>query len=148
MSFFSRLKYFLPFLIKVNVPYCIYFFLCIVFSMRVFFHGHWRLTGQQGEGGGHLFIPLCHFHHFTNIQAFTCNFACEMTYFYSHRLYLPDCYSIRFTTLSNYHLNDWWCDVSFFFCVSDDLILAFLWDGKPVDSNSHWLSPLYYKRTD
>ena len=26
----------------------------IFFSIRVFFHGHWRLTGQQGKGGDHL----------------------------------------------------------------------------------------------
>ena len=38
-----------------------------------------------------------------------CKFACEMsiTYFKSHRFYLPDCYSMIFTTLSNYHLTDW-----------------------------------------
>ena len=50
-----------------------------------------------------------------------------------------------------YRITIWMIDdvtLVFFFCVSDDLILAFLWDGKPVDSNSHWLSPLYYKRTD
>ena len=29
-------------------------------------------------------------------------------------MYLPDCcYSMRFTTLSNYYLIDWWCDVDF-----------------------------------
>ena len=28
-------------------------------------------------------------------------------------MYLPDFCSMRFTTLSNYYLNDWWCDVSF-----------------------------------
>ena len=28
----------------------IYYF----FSVRVFFHRHWRFTGQQGKGGGHL----------------------------------------------------------------------------------------------
>ena len=42
--------------------------------------------------------------------------------------------------------------LSFFVCLRDDLFLAFfvtaIWDGKPVDSNSHRLSPLYYKRTD
>ena len=36
-------------------------------SIRVFFHGHWRLTGQLGKGGYHLFITLylftpCHEH--------------------------------------------------------------------------------------
>ena len=49
------------------------------FSVRGFFHGHWRLTGQQGkEGGGIIFIPLYHFHPLTNIQTFIRNFACEM----------------------------------------------------------------------
>ena len=28
-------------------------------------------------------------------------------------MYLPDCYLIRFPTLSNYYLNDWWCNVNF-----------------------------------
>ena len=31
---------------------------------------------------------------------------------------------MRFTTLSNYHLADWWCDVNSF-CLLDDLILSF-----------------------
>ena len=39
-----------------------------------------------------------------------------------------------------------------FVCLHDDLILAFfvtaIWDGKLVDSKSHRLSPLCYKRTD
>ena len=39
------------------------------FSIRVFFHGHWQLTGQQGKGRNHL-IPLYHFHPLTNIQTF------------------------------------------------------------------------------
>ena len=28
-------------------------------------------------------------------------------------MYLPDCYSMRFTTLSNYYLIDWWCNFEF-----------------------------------
>ena len=38
-----------------------------------------------------------------------------------------------------------------FVCLLDDLVLGFIiviWHGKPVDSNSHRLSPLYYKRTE
>ena len=38
-----------------------------------------------------------------------------------------------------------------FVCLLDDLILGFftaIWHGKPVDSNSHRLSPLCFKRTD
>ena len=47
--------------------------------------------------------------------AFISNFSCEMTitYLQSHHLYLPDCYSVRLTTLSNYHLIDWLCDFIF-----------------------------------
>ena len=50
------------------------------------------------EGRGPFFIRLYHFHPLTNIQALTCNFACEMTvtYFQSQHLYLPDYYSMRF----------------------------------------------------
>ena len=28
----------------------------LFFSIRVFFHGQWRLTGQQGKGGDHLLL--------------------------------------------------------------------------------------------
>ena len=48
---------------------------------------------------------------------------------HSYHLHLTDCYSMRFDTLSNYHLIDWWCDacfclltwwfVSSFFCYSN-----------------------------
>ena len=37
------------------------------FSIRVSFHGQWRLTGQQGRRRPY-FIPLCHFQSLTNIQ--------------------------------------------------------------------------------
>ena len=30
------------------------FWFLFFFSIRVFFHGHWRLTGQQGKGGDHI----------------------------------------------------------------------------------------------
>ena len=102
-----------------------------------------------GEGRGLSFIPLYHFQQLTNIQTFICNCACEMTitYFWSHRLYLPDCYFMRFTTVSNYHLIDWWCDIKFLFVyVMIWFYLFFCYNilrGKPVDLNSHQLSPLY-----
>ena len=32
------------------------------FSDRVFFHGHWRHTGQQGKGWGHLFYSTTSTH--------------------------------------------------------------------------------------
>ena len=123
------------------------------FSIRVFFHGHWRLTGQQGRGGDHLLFHFSTFHPVTNIQTFICNFVREIaiTYFWSQRLYLPDCYSMRFTTLSNYYLTDWWRDVDFrlFGCWFDfRLYYNYLTWEEPVDVNSHRVSSLYYKRTD
>ena len=51
---------------KVFASRDIHFF----FTVRVFFHEHCRLTGQQGRGECHLFIPLYHFHPLINIQAF------------------------------------------------------------------------------
>ena len=60
-------------------------------------------------------LPLPPTHKHLDIYLQLCMFACEMTitYFQSHHLYLPDCYMMRFTTLSNYYLTDWWCEVSF-----------------------------------
>ena len=78
----------------------------IFFFYQGFLHRHWRFTGQQGKGGDHLL-----FHSTTSTRWRTLGhlFACEMTitYFWSQRLCLPDCYSMSFSTLSNYHLSDW-----------------------------------------
>ena len=87
--------------------------------------------GREGPS----FIPLYYSHPLTNIQIFICNFACEMTvtYFSSHRLYLPpDCYSMRFTTLANYHLIDWWCDINFLF------VCVIIWFKLFCYSNLRW----------
>ena len=85
-----------------------------VFSIRVFFYGHWRLTGQQRNGGDYF---LFHSTTSTRSRTFTLLFATLhvrwLTHIFNRRLYLPDCYSMRFTTLSNYHLIDLWCEVSF-----------------------------------
>ena len=47
-------------------------------------------------------------------------------------------------------LIDWWCDTEFYLlaCWIDLGFVTAIWPEKPVDSNSHWLSSLYYKRTD
>ena len=74
-----------------------------------FFYGHWRLTGQQGKRGGHLFF------HFTTS---TCSRTFRLFFVTLHvkrLLHMFNCnpriyYSMRFTTLSSYCLIDWWCD--------------------------------------
>ena len=93
-------------------------FLTPNFFVLFFYQGFlsWTLATHKtaGKVRGPSFIPLYHFHQLTDIQTFICNFASEMTitYFQSQRLCLPDCYPMRFTTLSNYYLIDW-CNVDF-----------------------------------
>ena len=126
----------------------------IFFSIRIFFHRHWQLIGQQGKGGDHL---LFHSTTCTRSRTFRHLFATLHVRWLSHifnrnacvyqtatRWDLPP-YRITIwltddVTLS-FCLFTWWFDSSFFFVTA-------IWDGKPVDSNLHRLSPLYYKRTD
>ena len=75
-----------------------------------------RTTGQRR---GPYFIPLYHFHPLTNIQKRIWNLSASICtwdsyhIFLSQQLYLQDCYSMGFTTLSSYYLIDWWCDIDF-----------------------------------
>ena len=90
----------------------------LFFSLRIFFHGHWQLLGQQGKGVAHLLIATL---------VFT-------------RLLLDEIY--HHIEL----LFDWlimWCWFSFAYLFI--LILGFvtaIWHEKPVDSSSHRLSSL------
>ena len=123
------------------------------FSIRVFFHRHWRLAGQQGKGGDHL---LFHSTTFTRSRTFRHLFATLHVTWLSHVFNRTACiyqtatrwdlppyritiWLIDDVTLS-FCLSTWWFDSSFF----DTAI----WDSKPVDTSSHRLSPLFYKRTD
>ena len=46
-------------------------------------------------------------------------------------------------------LIDWWCNVCLFtWWIDSRFLLQRFWHWKPVDLNSHRLSPLYYKQTD
>ena len=134
---------------KIGVVRHIFFF----FTIRVFFHGHWRLTGQQEKGGDHLL-----FHSTTSTGSWTFRhlFATLHVRWLSHSFNRNPCiYQTAtrwdFSTLSNYHLTDWWCEVCFSLFTSwfdTSFLLQQSWYGKTVDANSHRLSPLYYKRTD
>ena len=90
----------------------------VCFSFYQGFHLQTLATHRtEWKGRGPSFIPLYNFHLLTNIQTFICNLVCEMTLTYLEwdRQNLLDCYSMRFTTLSNYQLIDWWCGV--YFCL-------------------------------
>ena len=57
------------------------FFFSYFFSISVFFHGHWRLTGQQGKGGDHF---LFHSTTSTRSQTFRHLFATLHVRWLSH----------------------------------------------------------------
>ena len=124
------------------------------FSFRVLFHGHWQLTGQQGMGENHLL-----FHSTTSTRSWTFRhlFAILHVRWLSHIFNRTACIyqAAARWDLPRYRITISLIDdvtLSFFVCLRDDLILAFfvtaIWDEKPVDLNSHRLTPLYYKRTD
>ena len=83
------------------------------FLSAFFFHAHWRLTGQQRKGGDHF---LFHFTTSTRSRTFRHLFATLHVRWLSHifncnaRIY-QTATRWYFTTLSNYHLIDWWCRI-------------------------------------
>ena len=130
-----------------------FFVLSIFFSIRVFFHGHRRLTGQQEKGAEHL---LFHLTTSTRWRTFRHLFTTLHVRSLSH---IFNCTACTYQTASRwdlppYRITIWLIDdVTLSFCLltcwfDSSFSLTAIWDGKPVDSNSHRLSPLYYKQTD
>ena len=118
----------------------------IFFSNRVFFHGHWRLAGQQGKWGDHLL-----FHSNTSTRSRTLrHFATLHVRWQSHISNLTaDIYQAATRwDLPPYPITVWLIDdvMLIFVCVLVDLIQGFC--HSYVILNSHRLSFLYYKRTD
>ena len=124
----------------------------VLFFYQGFLSQTLTIHRTAGEGRGLSLIPLCHFHPLTNIEIFICNFACEMTiaYFYrnacvyqtANRWDLPP-YRITIWVI------DWWCNICLFtWWIDSRFFITAIWHEKPVDLNSHRLSPLYYKRID
>ena len=96
------------------------------FSIKIFFHGHWRLTGQQGKGGGHLL-----FHSTTSTHSRTFrHFATLHVRWLSHIFYHTTCIYQTATRwdLQPYRTTIWLIDdvTVVFVCLRDNLILAFL----------------------
>ena len=124
----------------------------LFFSISVFFHGHWRLTGQQGKGGDHL-----SFHSTTSnlSRTFTHLFATFHVRWLPHIFNRTACIYLTATRgdLPPYRITIWLIDdvTLLFVRLRDDLIrffVAAIWDRKPVDLNSHQLSPLCFKGTE
>ena len=108
------------------------------FSIRVFFHRHWRLTGQQGKGGDHF---LFHSTTSTRSRTFRHLFATLHVRWQSHTFsrnacILPDRYSLRFSLLIELPF-DWWCEVCVFsLFLPDDLVLDFCYSN--LGSGNRW----------
>ena len=127
----------------------------VFFSTRVFIHGHWWLTGQQGKKRDHV---LFHSNTPTHSRTFRHLFGTLHLKWLSYVSNRNACFSSRmlatrwdFTIFSNYHLIDWWCEVCFSLFTwwfDTRFLIQQSWYGKPADLNSHRLSPLYYKQTD
>ena len=134
-------------------PNIFYLRLSYFFSIRVFFHGHWRLTGQQGKGEDHL---LFYSTTSTRSRTFRHLFATLHLRWLSHIFNRTACIYQTATRwdLPPYLITLWLIDdVTFSFCLfiwwfDSSFFVTAICDGKPMDSNSHRLSPSYYKRTD
>ena len=88
------------------------------FSVRAFFHGHWRLTGQQRKGGHHLLF---------HSTASSCSRTFRYLFTTSHVRWLSHIFNRNpciYQTATRWDfppywitiwLTDWWC--SFIFCL-------------------------------
>ena len=121
-------------------------------SIRIFFHGHWRLRGQQGKWGDHL---LFHSTTSTCSRTFRHLFSTLHVRWLSHIFNHTTCIyqTATWWDLPPYQITIWLIDdvTLVFVCLCDDLIwflVTAIWDGKSVDSNLHRLWPLHNKRTD
>ena len=122
------------------------------FSIRVFFHEHWWLTGQQGKGGtifysalplppapehSDIYLQLCMWDDYHIFNCTACIYQTTTRWDlppYRINIWLIDDVTLSFCLFTS------WFDCSFF--------VTAMWDEKPVDLNSHRVSPLHYKRTD
>ena len=111
----------------------------VLFSIRVFFHGHWRLTVQQGKGGGNFL-----FHSTTSTRSRTFRHLFEtlharwLSHIFNRNACIYQTATRKYcTTLSNYHLIDWWCNVCislFTWWFDTRFLLQQSRYGKPLDS--------------
>ena len=108
------------------------------FSIRVFFHEHWRLTGQQGKGGDHL---LFHSTTSTSSRTFRHLVVTLHVRWLSHILNCTACIYQTATRwdLPPYRITIWLIDdvTLVFVCLRDGLILAFLL--QQFETGNRWI---------
>ena len=108
-----------------------------LFSIRVFFHGHWRLAGQQGKGGDLL---LFHSTTSTRSRTFRHLFATLHVRWLSHIFNCTACIYQTATRwdLPTYRIIIWLTDdvKLVFVCLLDDLMLGFCYSS--LDTGNRW----------
>ena len=124
-----------------------------IFSIRVFFHRHWRFAGQQGKGGDHLL-----FHTTTFIRSRTVRHLFATSYVrLLSRIFKRNACVYQTATrwdLPPYRISIWLIDWDVMFvCLfawwfNIYVFVTAIWHRKPADLNSHGRSPLYYKLTN
>ena len=110
-------------------------FNCLFFSIRVFFHRHWKFTGQEGKRGEHLL--------------FNCTTSTRLWTFRHLQLCMWDDYHIFliatlvFTRLLFSEIGDlikllfdWLMMQCLFICVLDDLIVGFSYQSTLSHTNT------------
>ena len=128
-------------------------FFSFFFSSRVFFHGHWQLTGQQGKGGAIFYstLPLPPAHEHSKIYLQLCTWDDYHIFLIARlvftRLLLDNIYyliELLFDWLMMWYWFLFTCLLNWFYLGS----VTAIWHEKPVDSSSYRISSLYYKRID
>ena len=95
-----------------------------VFFYQVFFHRHWRFTGQQGKGGDHLL-----FHTTTSTRSRTLRHLFAILHVrWLSRIFNRNACVYQTATqwdLPPYRITIWLIDDAMFVCLLDELILGF-----------------------
>ena len=133
----------LKYSLRKKCPHSDLFCSAFFFSLRLFFHGHWKITGQQAKGEDHL---LFYSTAFTRSRTFRHLFATLQVRWLSH---IFNCNACIYQTATRWDLPPYWITIwliddvmLIFVCLLVDLILGFataIRHEKPVYSNLRWL---------
>ena len=115
--------------------------ICFFFSIRVFFHEHWRLTRQQGKGGDRL---LFHSTTSTRSRTFRHLFRTLQVRWLSH---IFKCTACIYQTATRWHLPPYRITIYLiddlrlsFVCLRDNLILAFCYKNLRQETDGFELA--------
>ena len=130
----------------------------IFFFSQAFLSRTLKNHRTAGDGRGPSIILLYRFHPLTNIQIFATLQVRWLSHILRWLSHIFNCNACIYQASTRWDLPPYWITIwligdvmLIFVCLLVDLILGFttaIRHEKPVYSNLHWLSSLYYKRTD